>query len=94
MRLCENKFAFSGIGLYAPVAKGGETMRRYNKTIIVRCSDQLKRTVDQWAKRDGRKPTEVARRVLEVAFGVEPDDIDLPPGITKPKPAQGAPLKA
>ena len=69
-------------------------MRRYNKTIIVRCSDQLKRTVDQWAKRDGRKPTEVARRVLEVAFGVEPEEMDLPPGIAKPNPSQLAPAKS
>lgn len=67
---------------------------RYDETIIVRCSGKLKRTVDQWAKKDGRKPTEVARRVLEVAFGVEPDDIHLPPGVTKLSPTQDAPRKA
>jgi hypothetical protein len=80
-----------GVGLYAPGMKGGEHVRRYTETIIVRCSDKLKRTVNQWAKRDGRKPGEVARRVLEVAFGVEPDDINLPSGVTKHKPDQDAP---
>lgn len=67
---------------------------KYDATLIVRCTGKLKRTLDQWAKRDGRKSGEVARRVLEVAFGVEPDDIHLPDGVTKPRPAQDAPRKA
>jgi hypothetical protein len=66
---------------------------KYDAQIVVRCTGKLKRTVDQWAKRDGRKPGEVARRVLEVAFGVEPEDINLPLGVTKHKPAQEAPSK-
>lgn len=67
---------------------------RYDSQIVVRCTGKLKRTVDQWAKRDGRKPGEVARRVLEVAFGVNSDVMHLPPGVTQTKPPQDAPRKA
>jgi hypothetical protein len=63
-------------------------------TLVIRCSKTLRRTVDQWAKQNNVKPTEVTRKILEVAFGVEEEQIPVPPGIKKLKPAQEAPRKA
>jgi hypothetical protein len=66
---------------------------RYDKTIVVRCSGKLKRTIDQWSRREGVKPAVVARRVLEAAFQVEQQDIGLPPGVKPIKPTQKTPKK-
>lgn len=68
-------------------------MMRYDAQIVVRCTQQTKRTVDQWAKQNHAKPGEVTRRILEAAFGIK-EDLPLPPGLKRLLPTQGAPGKA
>lgn len=67
---------------------------KYDETIVVRCSGRLKRVVNQWAKQNDAKPGEITRRVLEIAFGVEQEELQLPPGVKRLSPAQGAPVKS
>lgn len=61
---------------------------KYEATLVVRCSKALRRSVDQWAKQNHVKPTEVTRRILEVAFGIESEQIPIPPGVKPIKPPQ------
>ena len=67
---------------------------KFNATLVVRCSPKLRRAVNQWSKANNVKPTEVTRRILEVAFGIEEDAIPIPPGVKPIKPTQEAPKKA
>ena len=65
-------------------------MMRYDAQIVVRCTKQTKRAVDQWAKQNHTKPGEVTRRIIEEAFGIRVE-VPLPPGVARVKPTQGAP---
>lgn len=63
---------------------------RYEETIVIRCTGPLKRVIGQWAAQNHIKPTEMARIVLEKAFGVD-DGIKLPSTIEDfKKPVQHA----
>lgn len=64
----------------------------YNKTIVVRCSAKLKRAVALWAKSHNAKPTDVTRRVLEVAFGVD-EELPIPPGVKRVVPSSTTPVR-
>jgi phage tail protein X len=67
---------------------------RYEEQIVVRCSKKLKRAVDQFAKKNEANTSEVSRRVLEVAFGIQ-DEMPMPPGLARIMPDQvEAPGKA
>jgi len=57
-------------------------MQRYDAAMVFRCSKDLKKALDAWAKKNHTSPGDMTRKLLVVALGMEEDQRwQLPPGI-------------
>ena len=58
-------------------------MRKYDVTIVVRCSTELKQEIEKWAVKNRASAGEMTRRILETAFGIPGDHWQFPPAFRR-----------